>query len=285
MILIIILACIIIQRIAGVGGGINNEWVQIYLKKFQTVLSKFNSWVILFFTTVPFLVGLSLLHLLSLRHLYGLTHFLLMLIVLFFATDMRDLRDRLVGYFAALDKNKVESAANLARKVFAVPKTNNSHVLSRSVTTAIFTYSFEFVFAPLFWFIVLNIYGITFYYLITGIRKNALAVSANYEGLVRVATLAQNILNWLPMRILALSYALAGHFMISFTDFYQKIASRSFRLDDFVVKPGLLAIEADLVATSKSDANENHSALSLINRVLFIWVAALALFILGRWIT
>jgi membrane protein required for beta-lactamase induction len=85
------------------------------------------------------------------------------------------------------------------------------------------------------------------------------------------------------MRLLALVYALAGHFVNSFSHSYKEILSSSASLDHFVVDAALRATDMDADKEDKSSIKENRGILSLVNRTLLIWVIALILLTLGRW--
>ncbi|OGT05878.1 MAG: hypothetical protein A2X78_02295 [Gammaproteobacteria bacterium GWE2_37_16] len=281
--LIAILVCVIVQKIVGIGGWVNSEWSILYLKKMQPILVKLNSWLALSIAVVPFLFGLAILHFLSLRHLYGLLHLLLMILVLLCCLDVREIGNKLTDYFDALEKSKAEKALDAADEfVGHVLGGKKSKSNARAVTRAIFIHSFEWIFAPLFWFLIFNIYGIALYYLVVNLRKKALLADPAYANLAKTAAKMQNILDWIPMRVVAISYSLAGHFMSGFAYCYKKLISFSGDIDVFVVNTGIAALGYDYKDTKEGGTKENQATLSLVNRTLLIWIIGLILFSLGK---
>src|SRR5207302_465146 len=93
----------------------------------------------------------------------------------------------------------------------------------------------------------------------------------------------QAILDWIPARLTALSYALAGHFTPTFTylrrHFLQFTPSGKLSAD-----AGLMALERDKYDGILADAEENQAALTLVNHSLVIWIVVIALCTLAAWV-
>ena len=242
--LIAILICLVLQKLLNVGSFSSTSWLKIYLKNFKFFLGKLNGYVALFFAVAPILLVFSAIHILSQGHLFGLLHMVYTILVLFLVVDFREIK---------------------------------------GTAKAVFIDSFYVIFAPLFWFIIFDIDGLVFYSLVRNLHKTALDVDHRYSGLVTAAEMVLNILNWLPLRITALSYALAGHFVTAFTYFYKKIISIITDINVFVVNTGLASLDGNIEKEANS-TKENHAATSLVNRTLLIWVIALVLFTVGRWV-
>lgn len=283
--LIAILICIFVQRVVNFGNLRDTKWLEQGLEKFKPHLIKFNPWLSLALIIVPFLLVLAILNFLVVGHLYGLAHLLLILVVLFICLDGRDLKGPLANYFVEAQNANPQKMLSLLGDFGLYVTADTKESISRAVTQSIFMQSFESLFAPLFWFCVFDIYGIAFYYLVNTIRKVASRTDAQYAELAKTAAFLQMICDFVPMRILALTYALAGHFVSGFSYCYKKVLSWLHDTNDFVVNTALASLEVDIASSQASDLKENSAALSLVTRTLFIWLGALVLFTLGGWLT
>ncbi|MFA6408704.1 MAG: regulatory signaling modulator protein AmpE [Gammaproteobacteria bacterium] len=281
--LIAVLLCITLQKVINVAGNIKQSLFQFYLAKTNPLLVNLNGYLALALLVLPFAVLIGLLHFLTLGYLSGFIHLLFVTLILFFCIDARDMERgvALSAYLQAMDKDQPEQAIN-AGETFVGEHITAGHSLARTVTKVILTRSFTNIFAPLFWFAIADVYGVFIYYLLVHLQENA-SREATYVYLVRVTTTVLTILNWLPMRLLALIYALAGHFVNSFSHSYKEILSSSASFDHFVVDAALRATDMDVDKENKSSIKENRAVLSLVNRVLLIWVIALVLLTLGKW--
>lgn len=285
MTIITILICIALQKFANVGGWFNLSWFEAYLKLLCPWLKKINEWLGLGLVIVPICLVLVLLHYILMWKMFGIFDLLLVVIVLFFTMDARDFKYELAKYFERLEKKDVNGAANAVTEFLAVPAPTEAAELSRAVTKAITLKSFERLFTVLFWFAIFGIYGATIYYAITLLRKTALKVDTHLAALAKIAAKIQNILDWFPARVLGFSYVLAGKFAKVFNCWFNKLFNRPKHNHDFIIATGLTALDVDPKAeTISSSSKENYEALDLINRVLIIWVIAVALFSLGTWL-
>lgn len=288
MTFITILICLALQRFVNLG-GIENKWFKLYLDKLQPIIHKFNKWIIILLIILPVFVVLGLLHILLLWRLFGLFYLILASIVLFVSMDARDLRHLLIEYFANYEKNNFTAAAESVNNFIDQPAPTNPQELARVVTKTILYKSCEKIFVVLFWFIILGIYGAAGYCLIDLIRKTASEIDQksphkkglDYAELSTLAVKIQNILDWLPTRILGFSYALAGNFMSGFTYCIKHLQTSYTENPKVAVESGLTALDIDLEDNSKASINENHAALELIDRTLIIWIVAFALISLG----
>lgn len=281
--LIAILICVVIQKTISLNGFIDNTiWLNAYIKKIQPRLKNLNNWLGLAAMLAPFFIVLTLLHLLSFRHLFGLLHLLLTVAILFFCIDFREIGYKLTDYFEASENSKTDQALPAADAFIHTALGNKkSRASVRTISKAVFTYAFEWIFAPLFWFLVLDIYGVVLYVLISNISKKASQIDSSYEGIAQAATKVQELLDFLPMRIVALTYTLAGHFTTGFAYCYKKVLSLSFDTQDFVVNTALASLGPEYKHPKEESSKENRVALSLVNRTILIWLIGLVLFTLG----
>ncbi|MEI8054501.1 MAG: regulatory signaling modulator protein AmpE [bacterium] len=280
MILIAILFCLTLQRFANIGGWFQVSWFELYLKNLHPWISKLNEWVAISLIIMPVLLLLVLLHVLFTWRLFGLFNLILATAVLFFCVDARDLKNRLTGYFSNLEKGDIQASANSVSGLIGDVSSNTTAELNRAVTKAILLNSFEQLFTGLFWFIVAGIYGVSFYFLIVLLSKNAAKVDSSYAELARQASKIQDVLDWVPSRLVGLSYSLVGNFNKGFGYCHKNLWSGLAGIRKFAVDAGLATLNVDTNA-SKATPKENYDALDLINRTLIIWLIALTLVLLG----
>lgn len=283
MALITILLCLALQRFANIGGWFQSSWFTLYLKRLNPWITKFNEWITLLLIIAPILLLLTLLDFLFSWKLLGLLNLFLATLVLFFCIDARDCKNKLAGYFTNLKKGDVQATANAAIDFIGENASSTTTNLTRAVTKTILLNSFTQLFSGLFWFIVGGIYGVTVYFLITLLHKNALKIDSNYARLAKLAEQAQDILDWLPSRLIGISYALAGNFSKGFNYWYKNLWAHLSEVRKFAINSGIAALDADPDIT-KAVPNENYAALDLINHVLIIWLVVLALILIGIWL-
>lgn len=146
------------------------------------------------------------------------------------------------------------------------------------VTRAILHVANERIFAVIFWFAIIGPAGAVLYRLTTNLSKQ----DGLNDSLSAVAKLFQAVLTWVPARMLALGYALTGHF----DGAMQAYRSRPYESDialenyDVLVNTGLGALR-DQEATD--EISSILAARNLVMRSILIWIAVLALLTLGGW--
>lgn len=280
MILIAILFCLALQRFANIGGWFQSSWFEAYLRFLSPWTSKIDERLILLVVIVPVLLVFVLIHFIFMWHWFGLFDLVMATLVLFLCIDARDIKNNLKPYFAALEKSDLHAASNAVTDFINNDTIGNMAELQREVTKAILLKSFDQIFAGLFWFIVFGIYGIATYFLITLIRHNALKVNPSYIGLAKFSAQIQDILEWLPVRLLGFSYSLVGHFNKGFGYCAKHLWSGLSEVKRFAVDSGLAALDVG-PSSADADKSENLAALDIVNRVLIIWLVAVALILIG----
>lgn len=281
MVLIAILFCLALQRFVGVGGWFKISWFEAYLKWLSPWLSKLNEKLMVLFIIAPVLLVFVLIQLIFTWYWFGLVDLILAVMVLLFCIDARDLKDRLKPYFEGLEKSDMHAAAVSVNDFISDSAIGNIADLRREVTRAILLNSFTKLFAGLFWFIVFGVYGVAAYTLIVMLSRSAPRVNPDYVKLAEFAEKIQNVLEWLPARLLGFSYALVGHFNKGFSYCAKNFWKGLDDVRDIAIDSGLAAL--DLSGDTEVDQSENVSALDMINRVLIIWVVGVALITIGIW--
>lgn len=277
MTLITILLCLALQRFANLGRWFQPSWFSFYLKSLNPWLAKCNAWLALLLIMAPILILLALLHVILAGKVFGLLDLLLATLVLFFCIDARDYNNQLTGYFTHLKKGDTQAAANaMTAFIDTTAVSSTKPDLIRAVTKSILQYSFTQLFAGLFWFMALGVYGVTIYFLITLLRSTP-------NTATKLAGQIQDILDWVPAKLLGISYALAGNFGKGFSYWRKNLWTRLTETRKFAVATGIAALDVVPDAT-KAVSQENHAVLDLINHVLIIWLVVFTLVLLGIWL-
>jgi AmpE protein len=280
--LIVILICLAIQRYANINGSFSQSWFEIYLGWLKPLFAKLNKWLSLAAIILPVLVVLFLINLLLTWRLFDLFGIVFAALVLFLCIEAQDFRHILAPYLE--DKAETHDAEarapirNLAEE-FDESVPHESPALHRTITKLIFLKASQDMFMVLFWFMIFGIYGAAGYYIIKLTSKFAPRLQGHYETIGNAAITLQNILDWVPTRILGISYALAGNFSQGFTYCYKHLALGLQENKTFAVNSGLSAL--DITQETEPDIKENINAINLIDRTIIVWLISILLITIG----
>ncbi|MBT8129670.1 MAG: regulatory signaling modulator protein AmpE [Gammaproteobacteria bacterium] len=150
---------------------------------------------------------------------------------------------------------------------------------TNDVTRAILHVANERIFAVIFWFVIIGPAGAMLYRLTTNLSKQ----EGLNDSLSAVAILFQAVLTWVPARMLAMGYALTGHFDGALQAYRNRPYESDLALEnyDVLVNTGMGALR-DQEATD--EISSIISARNLVMRSILIWIAVLALLTLGGWL-
>ena len=223
------------------------------------------------------------------RHWFGLLELAFMIIVLYLCWGPRDLDADIDAVLKAPDsERRREAAQRLADGVreSAVPFT------APALVEASFAAALSRRFGVLFWFAVLGPVGALAYRLIHLLARAP--AFAEVAGKAR-ATLerAALILDWAPAHLLAWSLALVSDFdaiVRAWQDYHRAHGQGYFTLDlgflAFIARAG---IDADVAAGDGGTDSlgdpvaELADAQTVLRRVLYVWLALIAVIALGGW--
>lgn len=130
--------------------------------------------------------------------------------------------------------------------------------------------NYQNLYARLFWFAVFGPVALLFYYILD--YFNTYFVTHQDDEAKELVVYTQRVLgvfDWIPVRLFTFSFALVGHFPAVFKEWIKLMVAG---LDS---KTKLIQQCASPVVTSKEDA------VSLLNRVLIVWLVVIALVTLG----
>lgn len=225
--------------------------------------------------------------------LFGLLAFVFAVLVLVYTLGPRDLDADAEAYINALDVADEEDAQRCAAVILETEPPAEAGERTRLVADALLVKANEAVFAVLFWFAVLGPAGAALYRLAWVLKKKAGAGAEETSDFAAAAQRLHGIVAWLPARLLAAGYALAGSFeeaIHAWRGYYDKW---SIRFGDSNVGVLVCAgngalhrdVERDASVEDRVEAGTDliRAVLGLIWRTLVIWVTVIALLTLAGW--
>lgn len=271
--LIAILICIVVQRFLNFGSFFNDVWFAKYLHWFLPIIQKKNKWLGLAIIIAPIFLLLLILHYILMPHFFGLLYLILSCIILFFCIDAKDFRKYLKTYFEKPETLDEQIAKTIATKYNAIEVNYTNHEVHRAITKAILVKAFEKLFSGLFWFAILGVYGVTTYFILTLLGKIATNKQMpDLKDLTQLAYKIQQIADWLPTRILILTFAAGGQLRKTFSYLIHNFKNSYKYNEKFIIEAGLIAIDANIKNLNQATEQENHNALNLIDRALIFWI-------------
>lgn len=231
------------------------------------------------FVVIPLLFILGIIYAIFHNVAFHLIRYLIALIVLVYCLGPYDFYDSFKRYFLASETgNEQMGTAHIEKFLPAGSIALNNH---RATTAAIFENFNQSIFAIVFWFAILGPLGALLYRSVALTKDAASKEGSPDAALANAARCSLDLLDWIPVRLLALGYALVGDFMPTFKYWLAHVLSGVNKTDELNLQTGLIALNTSHEDVTTADLAENKSALDLVNRTLVIYVVVLALIVIG----
>ncbi len=255
------------------------SWFEYYSHRLSGFIKTDNSWLKLTMVLAMPVLVVALLQLILFDMLWGIPFLLFGIPVLFYCLGPDCLINDIEAYLDARSLGDDDEALHYAGVLTGRSASTSPDQQISDVTRAILSSTNERVFAVLFWFVLLGPLGAVLYHLTTNISKQDEADTAMRDA----ATLIQSGMAWAPARILAIGYALTGHFDGAVHAYRNRPHEDNIALAnyDVLISTGLGAL---LDQESTDEISSIRSARSLVTRSILIWIALLALLTLGGWL-
>lgn len=224
--------------------------------------------------------------------LLGLLQFAFAVLVLVLSFGPRDLKDEVDDYVAALERHDRDEAQRRAKELLESSLVGRGSNAREAVEEAIFVQANNRIFGVIFWFIALGPAGAWLYRVSDLLRRRA-AFEAARQGVPRmrgdlgsVLTGVHGVLAWVPARLAALSYALAGSFEDAVGNWKVAVDSAGTgvldRAEGLLARVGKGSLQPSLagIGAETLDLATARGAWRLVSRALWIWVAAIAILVL-----
>jgi membrane protein required for beta-lactamase induction len=227
--------------------------------------------------------------------LHGWPHFVFAVLVLLVSFGPRDLRDEVEDYAAALERGEREEALRLAGELLEGDAASRGAGRREAVEEAIFVQANNRIFGVIFWFLVLGPAG-AWAFRVSDLMRRRAAFEAARRGADSAsgraaAPLLHGLFAWIPARLAAGAYALAGSFedaVGSWRIAVDRAAEGLLdRTEDLLARVGKASLQPSLagLAPTVLDVATARGAWRIVRRAAWIWLAVVAALVLADKVT
>ncbi len=270
-------------------------WFSGYLDRFQR--SPLGDWLsqgaigIVVLLTPP-LLAVGLVQGLLEESLGGFPAFLFASAILLYCLGPKDLNRQVKAFIDARESGGRECAYTIALDLAGEEAPHTEPFYSRRVASGILEQANYRLFGVLFWFLLLGPLGAILYRLSRVLREITLDRTALGEEFHSGTQRLLEILDWLPARLTAATYAISGRFeeaMLGWRNAQNEIAEGSENSAGALltgVGNGALGMEEAWTEETAIDAPPPlaEAALGLVWRSLLVWVGLLGLVTISQWV-
>lgn len=258
MTFLVIALALLLQRIFQIDNQIAKyDLFMMYYRWLHARFSQSTAWSGLSGVLVAVLPGLIIFTLLMtfILHIFGwFVYYLISLFVVWYYMDAKPLAKELIGEVKADD---------------------------------VLAMSYQRIFAIIFWFAIFGASGVVLYTLVASLRielESQESLSASEQSMLKSTIECEAVLDWVPLRLLGLSYALVGEFSATFQAWSKALGAGVGRTREYATEWALISLGYDKSEDFIVNEGLRKAIESLINRALVLWLVALALFAFGHWV-
>ncbi len=297
MSLIILLICLLAERFLLEYQHLRQtNWFSDYSHWYER--QELPNWMIngfggVIFLLLPPLLAVALLQYLLDQSLLGIPGALFACAILILSFGPQDLDNQIKRLHDANEHNNEEQAASIARELMRGAPSHSDPRDSQAIVEGILEQANSRIFAVIFWFLVLGPIGAAMYRLASCL-PNLQGTRRELDFILTSKQLIA-ILDWIPARLTAASYAVAG----SFEDaLYGWRSYHEDRFNEFhsnasgiLICTGTGALRLSSLIDNDSDENiydaHHHladAAMGLVWRSLVVWIVLVGLLSLAGWV-
>lgn len=224
-------------------------------------------------------------------HLLGLAQLTFAVLVLLLSFGPRDLNDEVDDYVAALERGDHEAAASRAKELLEADAAGRGSGLREALEEAIFVQANNRIFGVILWFMLLGPAG-AWLFRVSDLMRRRAAFEAVRRG-VEVQAFGgapgqlHGLLAWIPARLAAGTYALAGSFEDAVGNWRVAVdeaaGSALDRSEDLLARVGKASLQPSLsgLQAETLDAATARGAWRIVSRATWIWLVVIALLVLA----
>lgn len=213
--------------------------------------------------------------------LFGLAFSVLILLTCF---GPRDLEAEVEAFVDARQRGDEESACWHAAELLGSDEdVVNSAGLTRRIMQSIFIEANERLLAIVFWFVLLGPGGALLYRL--SAHLESVLAEDEENSVVEAGVRLHRLLLWLPARLCAIAYALAGSFVEAFHGWRQVEGSWHESSRQLLIAAGFgaLRVEPGDIEDDSSACDQVSESMSLVRRAVLVFLSIIALATLAGW--
>ena len=220
---------------------------------------------------------------------YPVAHFVITSLGLYFCIAARSLREHARAIEQPLQRGDLPEAR---KKLSCIVSRDSDHLSGQEVASAacesVLENGSDAIFAALFWFLVAGIPGVLVYRATNTLDAMWGYRSERYRYFGWCAARLDDVLNWLPARLVAFSYALLGNYTVAMRCWREQAGQWKSPNAGPVMSAGAGSLDVCLGGAARYHGNRQHRpvlgagapatvaditrALALVDRTLVLWI-------------
>jgi AmpE protein len=206
--------------------------------------------------------------------MYGGLKLIFGVVVLVYCLGPKNFWAQTYSCISALHADDPHPEFAVIKDAFSLTDTSNPESFHRTFTNALFVEANRRVFAVFFWFILVGPAGAVLYRLVDLCRKQGATTAY-------AATNVLAVLDWLPVRLLSLIFALGGHFTKVIKYWQHNVLTPPKMNDVLLSECGIAALDILEADKLPADGTSEKETIALLDRAFVIGLVILAILVLA----
>lgn len=244
------------------------------LQRLQQGSLQYSPWLCMALLVLLPVLLLGLLLMLLEPIAYGWLALPLHLLVLIYSLGRGDLQTALGPFRDAWRRGDLQAAYRVAERDLAL-QPEEGLALLRQVQDHLLWQAYQSFFAVLFWYLLLGPLAALAYRLLAMTAEHAEQASLREH-----AEQLRHAFDWLPVRVLAFSFALVGNFVAVSRALLHELLSWDLCADEWISRAGRAAAELDTPVSGEPGVETLDRLWQLLIRAAVVWYAGYALWVL-----